>query len=210
MANILDNCGNAGKMVWIETPSNPTLWLADIQAVADIAHESGSLLVDVLMGAIALQDPTIYKNLAFIQNAAGSVPKPLRLLACPPRCESPPSPLSPCIPERVYHRPDTGRFTSCPRRKPSRPVYASTVEAARRFCESSRLFTLAESLGGVERLCEVPAATTHCGMAKEVREEGGIFENLVRSSVGVENVEDLKVDLVWALEDAVAVELGRS
>ncbi|KAB8201958.1 hypothetical protein BDV34DRAFT_201760 [Aspergillus parasiticus] len=51
---------------------------------------------------------------------------------------------------------------------------------------------------------------THCGMAKEVREEGGIFENLVRLSVGVENVEDLKVDLVWALEEAVAVELGRS
>ncbi|KJK61449.1 Cys/Met metabolizm PLP-dependent enzyme [Aspergillus parasiticus SU-1] len=165
MANILDNCENTGKMVWIETPSNATLWLADIQAVADIARESGSLLV---------VDNTFLSP--YIQNASTIA----QILAASPHV-------------LAVNYPGL-----------------STVEAARRFCESSRLFTLAESLGGVERLCEVPAAMTHCGMAKEVREEGGIFENLVRLSVGVENVEDLKVDLVWALEEAVAVELGRS
>lgn len=77
-------------------------------------------------------------------------------------------------------------------------------DAARRFCESSRLFTLAESLGGVESLCEVPAAMTHSGMPKEAREEGGIFDNLIRLSVGIEDVEDLKMDLTQALEEAMS------
>jgi cystathionine gamma-lyase len=76
------------------------------------------------------------------------------------------------------------------------------AEAARRFCETSQLFTLAESLGGVESLCELPAAMTHKGMPKPVREENGIYDNLIRLSIGIEDVEDLKADLVRALEEA--------
>ncbi|PIG80821.1 hypothetical protein AARAC_003467 [Aspergillus arachidicola] len=259
MANILDNCENTVKVVWIETPSNPTLWLADIQAVADIAHERGSLLVvdntflspyiqnplrygadvvlhsvtkyingysDVLMGAIALQDPTIYKNLAFIQNAAGSVPgpfdcwlahrgvKPLHLRSLPASQNASTIAQILAASPHVLAVNHPGLSTH-----PQSSWWAwwrddflirGGSEAARRFCESSRLFTLAESLSGVERLCEVPAAMTHCGMAKEVPEESDIYENLIRLSVGVEDVEDLKVDLVWGLEEAVAIELGRS
>lgn len=78
-------------------------------------------------------------------------------------------------------------------------------EAAKRICESSQLFSSAESLGGVERLCEVPATMTHKGMPKDVREDGGIYENLIRLSVGVEAVEELKADLARALAEAVSV-----
>lgn len=57
-------------------------------------------------------------------------------------------------------------------------------EAAARFCETARLFILAESLGGVESLCEVPAAMTHKSMPERVREQSGVFGNLVRLVLG--------------------------
>lgn len=61
LGNILDNCKNTVKMVWIETPSNPTLWLADIQAVTDIANKSGSLLVvDNTVLSPYIQNPLRY------------------------------------------------------------------------------------------------------------------------------------------------------
>lgn len=58
--------------------------------------------------------------------------------------------------------------------------------AANRFCEATRIFTLAESLGGVESLIEVPASMTHMGIPKEQREAAGVFDDLVRISCGVE------------------------
>lgn len=77
------------------------------------------------------------------------------------------------------------------------------IEAARRFCEILKLFTLAESLGGVESLCELPAAMTYKGMPEAVREESGVYDYLIWLSIGIEDVEDLKEDLVRALESAV-------
>lgn len=63
------------------------------------------------------------------------------------------------------------------------------------------LFALAESLGGVESLIELPSLMTHASVAKEVREQIGITDTLVRVSVGIEDVEDLIADLKKALED---------
>ena len=76
-------------------------------------------------------------------------------------------------------------------------------EAAERFCQSCNLFTLAESLGGVESLCEVPSSMTHAGIPREQREAAGVFDDLVRMSCGIEDGEDLKKDVLQALERAV-------
>ena len=73
-------------------------------------------------------------------------------------------------------------------------------DAARRFCENLRLFTLAESLGGVESLVNHPAVMTHASVPEERRAQLGITDNLVRLSVGVEDAEDLTADVAWALE----------
>ena len=76
-------------------------------------------------------------------------------------------------------------------------------EAAEKFCQSCSLFTLAESLGGVESLCEVPSSMTHAGIPREQREAAGVFDDLVRMSCGIEDGEDLKRDVLQALERAV-------
>ena len=73
------------------------------------------------------------------------------------------------------------------------------VDASRRFCERTRLFALAESLGGVESLVNHPAIMTHASVPLERRAELGVAENLVRLSVGVEYLEDLRADLDAAL-----------
>jgi cystathionine gamma-lyase len=75
--------------------------------------------------------------------------------------------------------------------------------AAERFCQQTKIFTLAESLGGVESLCEVPSAMTHAGIPKEQREAIGVFDDLVRLSCGVEDAVDLRKDVLQAIEKAV-------
>ena len=75
-------------------------------------------------------------------------------------------------------------------------------EGAKRFCERSSLFTLAESLGGVESLMNHPAVMTHASVPPENRARLGISDNLVRLSVGIEHATDLKDDLAAALEAA--------
>jgi cystathionine gamma-lyase len=72
-------------------------------------------------------------------------------------------------------------------------------EAAKRFCERTRLFTLAESLGGVESLVNHPAVMTHASVPVETRARLGIGDDLVRLSVGVETVDDLRADVDAAL-----------
>jgi cystathionine gamma-lyase len=76
-------------------------------------------------------------------------------------------------------------------------------EAAERFCQATQIFVLAESLGGVESLCEVPSAMTHSGIPQEAREKVGVWDDLIRLSCGIEDGEDLKRDLLQALEKAV-------
>ena len=74
-------------------------------------------------------------------------------------------------------------------------------EGAKRFCERTHLFTLAESLGGVESLVNHPAVMTHASVPVERRAVLGIHDDLVRLSVGVESLNDLRGDLEWALGD---------
>ena len=73
------------------------------------------------------------------------------------------------------------------------------ISQSKRFLKSVKIFALAESLGGVESLIEHPAIMTHASIPKKVRQELGIYDNLIRVSVGIENVEDLIKDLDSAL-----------
>ena len=78
---------------------------------------------------------------------------------------------------------------------------AGGAEAARRLLTRTRLFSLAESLGGVESLISHPATMTHASIPAEVRGARGIGDGLVRLSVGVEDYDDLRDDLQQALAD---------
>jgi len=73
------------------------------------------------------------------------------------------------------------------------------LDSATKFLEKTKIFSLAESLGGVESLIEHPAIMTHASIPREVREEIGISDGLVRLSVGIESLEDLVEDLENAL-----------
>jgi cystathionine gamma-lyase len=83
--------------------------------------------------------------------------------------------------------------------------------AAELFCQNTTIFTLAESLGGVESLVEVPSSMTHAGIPKDQREAAGVFDDLVRLSCGIEDAADLKADVLQALErSVVALKIGQS
>jgi cystathionine gamma-lyase len=71
----------------------------------------------------------------------------------------------------------------------------ATLEAASGVVSSTEVFALAESLGGVESLIEQPAAMTHASIPREERLEAGLTDGLIRASVGIEHVDDLKADL---------------
>ena len=77
----------------------------------------------------------------------------------------------------------------------------SDLAGTRRFLEHTKLFSLAESLGGVESLIEHPALMTHGSMPAEQRADLGIDDTLVRLSVGVEDLDDLREDLAGALQE---------
>jgi cystathionine gamma-lyase len=74
--------------------------------------------------------------------------------------------------------------------------------AAHRFLKRTKLFSLAESLGGVESLVSHPATMTHASIPREVREARGVDDGLVRLSVGIEDLDDLRADLAYALQEA--------
>ena len=84
-------------------------------------------------------------------------------------------------------------------------VLKGGFEAAKQFCERTQLFTLAESLGGVESLVNHPAVMTHASVPVERRDRLGISDALVRLSVGVEVAEDLQLDLSIALGKGAGV-----
>ena len=78
------------------------------------------------------------------------------------------------------------------------------AKAAAVFTSSTKLFTLAESLGGIESLIEVPAIMTHGGIPKAEREANGVYDDLIRLSVGIEETDDLLADIQQALAVATA------
>ena len=81
-------------------------------------------------------------------------------------------------------------------------VMKGGLDASRKFLEAVRVFSLAESLGGVESLIEHPAIMTHASIPKEIRERSGIADGFIRLSVGIEDLADLQDDLATAFNAA--------
>ncbi|MCJ1378418.1 cystathionine gamma-lyase cys3 [Xylographa soralifera] len=248
------------KLIWIESPSNPTLSLVDIRAVATVAHQHGIMVVvdntflspyvqnpldhgadivihsvtkyinghsDVLMGVAAFNSESISERLTFLQNAIGAVPsafdcwlahrglKTLHLRAreatinatsIAKALESSPHVIAVNYPGLKSH-PHRSIAIKQHREGMGGGMLSFRIkggkEAAERFCQNTGIFTLAESLGGVESLVEVPSSMTHAGIPQEQREAAGVFDDLVRVSCGIEDVEDLRADVLQALEKAV-------
>jgi len=247
------------RLVWLESPTNPLLRLADIRAISEVVAARGiPLLVDntfatpmlqrpldlgatavlhsttkyvnghsdAVGGVIVTRDEELAKQLAFLQNAIGAVPSPfdcylvLRgIKTLPIRMER--HVASALELARRLERATGVRAVFYPG-LPSHPQYALAkrqmkgpggmisleleggIAEARRFLSALRIFTLAESLGGVESLAEHPALMTHASLPAEVRRELGIGDGLVRLSVGLEHVEDLWSDLELGLKAARA------
>jgi cystathionine beta-lyase/cystathionine gamma-synthase len=184
---------------------------------------------DVVGGIAVTSRPELAERLRFLQNAVGAVPGPwdcwlaLRgtktLALRMERHDANARALAPWLeaqPQvRAVHYPG---LPSHPQHELARrqmtgfggmiSIALGTLEAARRFLGGLRVFTLGESLGGVESLATHPATMTHASVPREVREANGFTDDLVRLSVGCEDVEDLRLDLERAL--ARVAPAGRS
>ena len=176
---------------------------------------------DVIGGALVMNEQELYEKLQFLQNAAGGVPGPfdcflvlrgIKTLAI--RMERH-AENALKIAQFLENHPKVRRviypgLRSHPQHELARKQMSGFggivtffikggLEAARKFLERVKVFSLAESLGGVESLIEHPAIMTHASLPKEVREKIGISDELIRVSVGIEHVDDLISDLAQAL-----------
>ncbi len=240
------------RMVWVESPTNPLLKVADIAAIAGlkgaarlavditfatpylqqplalgadiVVHSTTKYLnghSDVVGGAVIVNDDGIYSRLKFLQNAVGAVPGPLDcflvlrgLKTLPVRMERHCANAL-AVAHFLERHPAVARviypgLASHPQHHIAARqmrqfggmisfIAAGGPEAARRIAQATRLFALAESLGGVESLIEVPAAMTHMSVADSPL---AVDPALIRLSVGIENVDDLIADLTHALAQA--------
>ncbi|MFB9246243.1 PLP-dependent transferase [Massilia antarctica] len=247
------------RMVWVETPTNPMLKLADLKAIGDICRARGiisvcdntfaspivqrplELGIDIVVhsttkymnghsdviGGIAVvgageHQAALAAQLGFLQNSVGAIQGPfdsflvlrgiktlaLRLerhcasaLNLAAWLEKAPKVM------RVYY-PGLASHPQHELAKRQMNGFGGIISiqldtdlaGARRFLERCEVFTLAESLGGVESLIEHPALMTHATIPAAQRAQLGITDGLIRLSVGVEHVEDLRDDLRAALE----------
>lgn len=199
---------------------------------ADIVIHSVSKYInghsDVIMGAIATNEDKLQEQFRFMQNSLGNIPSPfdawlaqrgLKTLHLRVR-QSSLSALA--VAEFLEHHPavihvNYPGLESYEKRsvvlKQHRDGLGGGMvsfrikggaETATKFSSSTRLFTLAESLGGIESLLEVPAVMTHGGIPKAERELSGVHDDLIRLSVGIEETVDLVNDIKQAIEKSAA------
>lgn len=172
---------------------------------------------DVVMGSIVLNDQELYQQLKYIQNACGAVPGPMD-------CFLTLRGIKTLAVRMERHQANAAMLAKDLEASPhiswvrypglkSHPQqdlamrqmtgFAGMIsfelkgglEAARKFVSGLKLFTLAESLGGVESLCDHPAIMTHATIPRDLREKLGVTDGLIRLSVGLEDVDDLRQDL---------------
>jgi cystathionine gamma-synthase len=239
------------RLIWVETPTNPLLGIADISALAQLARDAGAMLVvdntfaspylqqplalgadavvhsttkyigghsDVVGGAVVLSDNSLAEQIYFLRNAVGSVPGPFdawlalrgaKTLAVrmDRHCQnaqriadmlvSHPAVSQVYYPGLASH---PGHEVAAKQMRGFGGMVSFRAKAgpaeAVDICGRTRLFTLGESLGGVESLIEHPARMTHASVAGSELE---VPADLVRLSVGIESADDLIEDLRAAL-----------
>ena len=244
------------KMIWIETPTNPLLKIADLKAISSFAKNNNLIAVcdntfcspfvqnplefgfdivvhsatkylnghsDLIGGVVVCSDgkTELAEQLLYLQNAVGSIMNPfdsfllLRSLKTLPvrmerHCSNAIQIANFLESHNSIQRVIYPGLESHPQHEIAKEQMngfggmisveiKGGLEGAKKFLERTEIFSLAESLGGVESLIEHPAIMTHASIPPEVREEIGISDGLVRLSVGIEALEDLTDDLEKAL-----------
>ncbi|WP_374274118.1 cystathionine gamma-synthase [Brevundimonas sp.] len=243
------------RLLWVETPTNPLMKLADIAALSKIAKARGLMLIvdntfatpfcqqplslgadivmhsatkylnghsDIIGGVLVTGDADLATRIKFLQNSVGGVMGPfdaflanrgLKTLALRMKAhcenalgvarwlESRAGVAKVIYPGLIAHpqhelaaRQMTGGFGGM-----VTVILDGDLARTKQVLERVQVFTLAESLGGVESLVNHPAIMTHASVPKEVREAGGVTDSLIRLSVGVEDIDDLIADLDQAL-----------
>lgn len=243
------------KLIWAETPSNPTMNIVDIEACSKIAKDNSIILVtdntfaspylqnpldlgadvvmhsatkylgghsDVVMGALVTNNKELHERIYFILNTTGANPGPMdsflvlrgiktlhlrmerhcfngrkvaEYLNQHPKIEKV---YWPGFPEHPNHdiakkqMRDYGGMISI-------VLKDKSIENTYKLASSFKVFSLAESLGGVESLINHPATMTHGSIPKDLREKVGVVDNLLRLSVGIEHIDDIIADLEQAL-----------
>ncbi|MFN5793794.1 MAG: cystathionine gamma-synthase, partial [Bacteroidota bacterium] len=254
-SNLLKHVSDSTKLIWIETPTNPTLQIIDIAAIvenvkgknilvcvdntfaspylqnpllmgADVVMHSATKYLgghsDVVMGALCINDTALFEKLAFIQNSCGPTPGPMDSFLVMRGIKT----LHVRMDRHCYNGKEVAQFLKSHPKvgKVNWPGFADhpnhdiakkqmkdfggmlsfslkddNIETAFEFAKSTKVFSLAESLGGVESLISHPASMTHASIPKEEREKSGVSDSLLRISVGIEDANDLIEDLKQAL-----------
>lgn len=249
--NISDAITSKTKLIWLETPTNPTLRISDIKAISELARKQNILLCvdntfaspalqqpillgadivvhsatkylgghsDIIAGAVITKTVELSEQIKFYQNACGNVLGPfdsfllirgietlhlrvkqhcINAIAVARYLETHPS-----VAEVYYPGLDSHPNHEVAKKQSkgfggvvSFTLKENTIEAANQFVTSTRLFKLAESLGGVKSLLCHPAQMTHKSIPAEIRQSAGVADSLIRLSVGLEDVDDLIADL---------------
>lgn len=253
--NIIDAITPRTRLIWIETPTNPTLKITDIEAVAKIAKANNCLLCvdntfaspalqqplllgadivihsatkylgghsDLIAGLVVTKDEELGAKIRFLQNAGGGILGPFDSWLVIRGIETLPLRVKqhcanaleiarfleqhPLV-DKIYYPGLSSHKNHTIAAKQSKAfggvvsftLKTDTREAANAFVTSTRLFKLAESLGGVKSLLCHPAEMTHKSIPDEKRRAAGVADSLVRLSVGLEDAADLIADTDQAL-----------
>ena len=245
------------KLVWVETPTNPLMKLADIEEIAKITKAKNILFAvdntfatpylqkpldlgadivmhsatkylgghsDVIAGALIIKDKTLGDDLHFKQFATGATLGPMDSflvlrgiktlhLRVQRHCENGEKVAAflsnhpevekvyyPGLPDHPFHEIAKKQMSGFGGMV-SFTFKSGKKEDAIAFLEKLKVFTLAESLGGVESLANHPALMTHASIPEDKRKEIGITDDLVRLSTGVEDISDLLADLEQAFKN---------
>jgi cystathionine gamma-lyase/cystathionine beta-lyase len=255
VVNISKAVNERTKLIWVETPTNPLMSIADIEAISKIGKERkiitcvdntfaspylqnpldlGADLVmhsatkylgghsDVIHGCLMMNDASLREQLYFIQKSCGAVPGPQDCFLVLRGIKT----LHLRMERHCFNGEKIARFLRAHEKIgkvywcgfEDHPGYAiakkqmrgfggmmsftlkdDSVDKAMKLLSSTKLFALAESLGGVESLINHPASMTHASIPREERLKNGLSDSLIRLSVGVEDVDDLIDDLQQAL-----------
>lgn len=257
VASVVNAISEKTKLIWIETPTNPLMKIADIEEITKAVKNKNPAIVvavdntfatpylqrpldlgvdivmhsatkylgghsDLVMGALMVKDAQLAEQLHFIQFAAGAIAGPMDSflalrgvktlhLRMQRHCEN-----GKAVAKYLSAHPKVGEvfypgLESHPNHEIAKKqmddfggmvsfrLKDESKQAALTFLENTQLFTLAESLGGVESLVSHPVTMTHASIPEADRLKIGITDSLIRLSVGVEDIDDLLADLEQAL-----------
>lgn len=243
------------KLIWLETPTNPMMYIIDIKATAAIAKKHQVLLAvdntfatpylqrpldlgadivmhsatkylgghsDLVMGALIVKDKDVASRLYYIQNASGAICGPqdafLALrgiktlhVRMQRHCENGKAVAEYLNSHQKIEKVYWPGFANHPNHHIAKyqmndfggmvsfTTKGNNYQEAIKIVENFKIFTLAESLGGVESLAGHPASMTHASIPKQEREKIGVVDSLIRLSVGIEDEEDIIGDLKQAI-----------